>query len=111
VVSGPTAGAIAFYGGVEIVGLAGQQHDVIRPALAPVQDRLHLLRDVAFGAPDHESVALQRFSARGPDEERHVGAALLQPATDVAADRAGAQDESLHFRAPPINPFLARRAS
>ena len=53
---------------VEIVGLAGQQHDVVRPALGAAQHRLHLLGDVALGALDHQAVALQRARAarRGP---------------------------------------------
>ena len=49
---------------VEIVGLAGQQHDVVRPALGAAQHRLHLLGDVALGALDHQAVALQPLAPR-----------------------------------------------
>ena len=42
----------------------------------------------------------------GAHEEGDVGAALVQPAADIAADRAGAEDQDFHLR-----PARARRAS
>jgi hypothetical protein len=91
---------------VEVVGLAGQQHDVVGPAFGALQHRLHLLGDVALGALDHQAVALQRLAPRRTNQESDVGAALVQASADIAADRASAQNQDSHFNAP-----RARRAS
>src|SRR5262249_52411797 len=81
---------------LEIVSLVTQHNEVVRPAFAATADGLHLLRDVTLGALDDEAVPAKRGAAGRTNQEGDVSTGLLQAAAEIAADRAGAQDQDLH---------------
>ena len=98
VVSAPTAGAIASIADVEIVALAGQDHDVVRPTLAR-RCVTTLTGTVAspLRALHHQPVLPHRLGALLAQQEGDVDAGLVQARAPVAADRTGAQNQDLHF--------------
>ena len=99
VVSAPTAGAIDADRRVEVVGLAGEDDDVVGPALAALGHDLDRQHGVALGALDHQAVALDRLGALLAQQEGDVGARLMQAGAQIAADRAGAENQDLHVLA------------
>src|SRR6185503_10653170 len=81
---------------LEIVSLVTQHNEVVRPAFAANADGLHLLSDVTLGALDDQAVPAKGGAAGWTNQEGDVSTGLLQAAAEIAADRAGAQDQDLH---------------
>ena len=98
-VSGPTAGAIDSIAEFEVIGLAGKNDDVVRPAVAALGHDLDRQDGIALGALHHQAFLPDLGGARLAQQEGHVGAALVQARAEIAADRAGAEDQDLHVLA------------
>ena len=82
---------------VEVEGLAAQQHDIERLLDILGQHGRRLRQgDVAMRTLDDKAVARQFFGTARPHQKRDVGAALQQPAAEIAADRAGSNHENAH---------------
>ena len=85
------------HGAVEIVGLAAQKHEVERRRKFVLGDGWRRRKaEVAEGASNREAPLGEQRRARGANEKGHVAAGLQQPAAEIAADRAGADDENPH---------------
>jgi hypothetical protein len=85
------------HGAVEIVGLAAQEDEVERRRKSVVADgRRRRKTEVAERASNREASLGERRRARGANEKGHVAAGLQQPAAEIAAYRAGANDENPH---------------
>ena len=98
VVLAPTAGAMASIADDEVVALARQDDHVVRPALARLGHDLHRQHRVAaLRALHHQAVLAHRLGALLAQQEGDVDAGLVQARAPIAADRAGAQDQDLHF--------------
>jgi hypothetical protein len=85
--------------GIEVVGLTGQQHHVPARAHLAGEQRPHgMAPEVARGALDCQPVALEMgLAARSHEEGDFLGhAGLEQPSAEIAADRAGAEDQDTH---------------
>ena len=81
-----------------IVGLDGQEHDIVGPEVP-------LVKRAAGGRLGHElPVAAKQFEPIGPDfidvrpvaDEQHLGPGLAQVRTDDAADRSRPKDDKTH---------------
>jgi hypothetical protein len=55
---------------------------------------------VPVQAVDTQPMLHDLLGASGSDEEGYVPPGLDQPAAEIAADRAGTEDEDLHAEAP-----------
>ncbi len=96
-VLGPTAGANEFSGGREVVGFAAQKNEIERLAQRLGRDgRRRRQIDVAERAADDQPGLGQLRRAPRPHQKRHVAAGVLEPAAEIAADRAGADHENTH---------------
>ena len=85
------------HGRVEVVGLAGQDHDVVGAALVAPRHHLDRHDGIALGALHHQAVAAHQLGALLAQQEGDVDAGLGQARAPVAADGAGAQNQDLHF--------------
>ena len=99
----------------EIIGLAAQHDGVEGRIQRPRQHkRRGGQRRIAEATADRQPGAGEFRRAPRADEERHVAAGLQQPAAEVAADRAGADNEKAHGRLllgkRPLSLRLGRRA-
>ena len=96
--AGPHGRADGLHGRREIVGLAGEQHQIVGRQQFGLQDRAHRDLEVTVGAAYHQALGAQLRRAPLAHEEAEVGPGLHEPAAKIAADRAGAQHEDLHAR-------------
>ena len=87
---------------VEVVGLAGEQDQVVARAQFAGHHGVHRQRQVAERTGDAQAVAGDLLMTSGADEERDVGSRVRQPPTEVAADPASAEHQDLHGRHPPM---------
>jgi hypothetical protein len=88
---GPTAGANDL--------MASSRSNALQLS-SGLHGRWILQRHVAVRALDDEARARQLAGAPRPDQEGDVTAGLQQPATEIAADGAGADHENTHVRTP-----------
>ena len=88
-------------GGVEVVVLRGQQHDIIGPADPLGGNEVDRHAKIAERALHREAVFGERRGARSPHEKRHVAPRLGEPPAEIAADRAGPEHEKAHLLSPP----------
>lgn len=85
-------------GGIQIVGFAGEQDEiVVGPDLGGV-DRGDRQIQVTERALDPESVARQLVAAARTDDKRDVGTGGGQPTAEVTTDSSRAEDEKSHDR-------------
>ena len=96
-VSRPIIGPMRLRGGLHVVELRRQEHDV------DGADRGRIVgggggrdQQVPERAPDREPVRADRRQVRAARDEGHLGAGRRQPRAEVAADGAGPHDRDLH---------------
>ena len=87
---------------VEVVGLAGEQHQVVARAQFAGHHGVHRQRQVAERTGDAQAVAGDLLTTSGANEECDVGSRVRQSPAEVAADPAGAEHQDLHGRHPPM---------
>ena len=81
---------------IEVVGLAGEEHDVVAAAEVAGDHRLHRELHVADRAFDAQPLARDLLAPFRPHEKGHVRSRLREPAAEISADAAGAEDEDSH---------------
>ena len=106
----PDPGADRVNGGVEVVMLGGQQHDIIGPADPVGGDCLDRHAKIAERACHREAVLGERGGARPAHQKRHVAPRLGEPPAEIAADRAGPEHEKAHVLSPCRIPIRHRKA-
>src|SRR5689334_9530326 len=86
------------HGAVEIVGLAGEEYDVVGAVQLALLNRLYRTADfAAVLCLDDEAIASQLGFAPRPHQERYVGAALDEHAAEEASQRARTQHQVSHL--------------
>jgi hypothetical protein len=83
-------------GGVEIVGLAREEDDVISRLELVGDDRVRREMKIAERTLDAQAVALQLFAPLRSDQERDVGTTFRQPPAEIPANSTCAEDEEPH---------------
>ena len=84
---------------VKVVGLAGEKNDVIDRRQRLGEHGVNVSGHWAQCALDAQAVVLKLRAACRAHEEGHVRTAFDHSSAEIAADRAGAQNQNLH--APP----------
>ena len=98
IVSGPSIGSDALRGVRDLPRFDGQQDRVDCADAARIVRGLRMLDDeVAVDAVDAKAARAQRVERGAAGDERRVDARVREPAAEVAADSAGADDRDLHF--------------
>ena len=95
--------------GIQVVGLAGEQHEIV---LAPHRLGAHawyLDPRVAVTAFDAQAIARELRLPRRAHQEGDVRPGLHQPAAEIPAERAGAEDQDAHQDAAACVVFTADR--
>jgi hypothetical protein len=80
----------------EIIGFAGQEHEVVGTSRCRREHRRHGTSDIAERALDDEAVAGELLGPPLADEERHIGAVLGKAPAKISADAADPKNEDLH---------------
>ena len=94
----------------QVVGLAGEQHDVpARRRLFRREQRHRAAAERAVGALDHQPVGFELGAAAGADQKGDLGARFQQPPAEIAAEGAGPEHQDPHralspFRNTPVTP-------
>ena len=83
---------------VQVERLAAQQHDIVVGREGIRGDRPHRPPDVAERTLDDQPGLLQPFRSRRAHQEGDVAPRLQHPPAEVAAGRAGSQDQNAHAR-------------
>jgi hypothetical protein len=86
-------------GGVERECLHRQDHGVERPGRFARDEKPRGEGQIAVGTENREAAAFEVRGARRPHEERHVPPGLSQASAEIAAGRAGADNEQSHTHA------------
>jgi hypothetical protein len=82
---------------LQVVGFAAQQDEIERRAQV-LRQNCWWLRDigVAAEAADDKPSLGQLFGAARPHQKRNVAASVLEPAAEIAAERARADHQNTH---------------
>ena len=96
-VCGPTAGAKDLIASSRSNALQlNSTTSNVSVELVGLHRRRILQRDVADRALDDEAGGGELLGAPGTDQKRDVAARLQQPASEISADRSGADHENAH---------------